>query len=136
MIIKACTHQKFFYVYFYFFVIFLIDLGKFKFLPVGKYPAPPFQAPRAPPGGRAPQFENHCSRAWNDSVISEYWIEGYMEGSGRNLLWGTILNFNERTGESHEYLTRESRSPSRELNPGPPKFEVMLSTRQLLGLDF
>jgi hypothetical protein len=26
----------------------------------GKYAAPPFQAPRAPFGGRAPQLENHC----------------------------------------------------------------------------
>jgi hypothetical protein len=39
MIIKACTHQKFFYVYFY-----------FLFLSVWKYAAPPFQAPRAPLG--------------------------------------------------------------------------------------
>jgi hypothetical protein len=46
-----------------------------------------------------------------------------LEGSGRGLIYGTILPiyWNE---ENHKSLNQDSRSPGRDLNPGPPEHET------------
>jgi hypothetical protein len=53
-----------------------------------------------------------------------------VEGSGRGLIPGITPEFAGKTEEDHESLSRNSRSPVRDLKPGPPEYEAgLLTTR-------
>jgi hypothetical protein len=53
------------------------------------------------------------------------------KGSGRKRSWtffGAIPAFSGETEENHENLSHNSRSPGRDLNPGPPEYEAGVLT--------
>jgi hypothetical protein len=60
-------------------------------------------------------------------MTDEWCIGKDVEGSGRGLI---LRYFPAGTEENHENLSQDSRSPGRNLNLGPPKYEAgLLTTR-------
>jgi hypothetical protein len=74
----------------------------------------------------------------NGRVISE-WLEGFRSKMPWPKLKGLSRHSSWVTGENHEQLSQNSRSPSWDLNPGPPEQEAEVLTTQpqrLMALVF
>jgi hypothetical protein len=69
----------------------------------------------------------------NKRMIGEWWIGKDVEGSGRSLLWSTILTFTWRDWEKPKILNRDSRPI---FESRTPEYEAEVLTTQTWRLVF